>query len=92
MYANLLIYKVRMVRRIEKVRSEKYSSPSCPAFWGISFLIIREQSFLPAQCLCFTEPKPVRAFNYKPRLTFLSCYKNPCLQNKYIYTEKLKIW
>lgn len=75
MYANLLIYRVREVRRMEKVRNEKYSSPSCPPLWGRSFLIIRVQSFLPAQCLCFIELKPVRAFNYKPRLTYLSCYK-----------------
>lgn len=88
MYANLLIYKVREVRRMGRGRKQKYSFPSCPHFWGISFLIIREQSFLPAQCLCFIEPKLVRAFNFKPRLTFLSCYKNLCLQNKYSVTEK----
>lgn len=47
MYANLLIYKVREVRRMEKLRNQKYSFPFCPPFWGIGFLIIREKSFLP---------------------------------------------
>lgn len=47
MYANLLIYKVKEIRRMGKLRKQKYSFPLCPPFWGIGFLIIRENSLLP---------------------------------------------
>lgn len=58
MYANLLIYTVKEVRRMEKVRNEKYAFPFCPSFWEIGFLIIkRNHFFLPTQILCFIEAK-----------------------------------